>query len=802
MSQPLYFLSKNVHFSTQLFDMHSSCDVTKLNNVEGKKTASMEDLLVSAQISKPPRHCPPTDSLSIPLGMKKRKAEESDVVVDADHDLQSCDLKRPRLKGSMPNSTLTEESGETFRDAFENNLSKQVSFTSPLAVGNGSLGETTAEVPETAVSCNSSCVDADMSIPSIIIPRIDPNLGEDFVKSVIEDARFGTIKSVILTSLDESFQTATVHFTEWNAKDHEAMEYRRRLLANEEIEISCDKVKGWRWVISMAPISFAPTMSLASATATSSPFLDPSLVTFASLSESLGQDLSPRNIEGGETATSEGGEDVVLPTTSFNADLPSQADSVTQSLPVTVRITGLPLGSKDCSEECLLALFSSFRGFTGLTYDTHSACDVVMKCQDDANALLAHLSSPGIVMSKGGTPLTGSLLDVSTDNNHSADNVRSMQDENKDKVAGESSLPVTSNDKGDIKGGQSGVNVRIYNFPSESTCSTDLLEEMFQSFRGFESVIAVPSKRYCDVSMTSQDDADALLGHLSSPGIRMTLTSSPLKGRIYDAALTKLKNMNFKLAKRYSVVELINKLKEVDNTHDMEETVKILLHKRPRKEVMSHRTEILRYISPYESSSCLGVTQLMQRLDGPGLLENKDCSKCERVSVCIQGFDKEYAKEILEDMFSCFQGYIEVDHRKKECFVRMDTVGNANVLISHLLSPGICMTRGASPLIGSLHLERSGHHSAVLGAQGAASQCDSGRSSSSRSSRKDSRSSSNSGNDTRLIKIVSESNRSKPRKVTRVDAVQRNDKKGETGKANWMTLAMNDFLKHSLIVDQ
>lgn len=662
----------------------------------------------------------------------------------------------------------------------------------------------------------------DCTIPSICIPRINASVKEELVRSVIGEARFGKIESIEFHLVDKYVQTVLVHFSAWNEVDGEARECRRRLLAGEQVRVLCDTVKGWSWLISAAtPLNTAASSPFHSSalpeTTTSSAAITPHL-SLPSPSQTSSQppavtNLPPASPVPFHFVSSKSSTSLqALPLTKMTNDQPvaivSDIDANISSLPsteviscppvipiessnepllqdfhrgeeVVVMIDRLP-EAKDCSKQLLINMFQSFRGFKSLRYvKTRCKCFLVMKCANDAHALVNHLKSPGIRLAKSSAPLVGKITEDRVANSQAKAKRRKGLDKIIQSLKGidnnsnprelenlllcllcledeelESNKTIIYNLLYPYKFKTTkrivlenietmldrlcpqsfSATVQIEGLDKSPSCSSKNIEEMFRSFKGFVTIRHVAGKGHCFVKMDTLENANVLLAHLESPGIRMNKQSPPLKGSLFDGCdgnehappvvtptipvvsseSSSLSTETTSLASTTAVTaapsnsfieSLINRVEAAGNDLDEVEIVLDIFLNLDFTDFKQQKKIIHDLIYPYKFASA-GKTFLRKVKCLLGLLTRED----NYASILIKGFEKHYPEIIIEEMFRPFKGFLSTRYLKKRghCYVQMDTAENANVLLAHLLSPGIRMSQKAPPLTGTLRVRCDG----------------------------------------------------------------------------------------------
>ena len=90
-----------------------------------------------------------------------------------------------------------------------------------------------------------------VSVPSICIPRVFSNIGEQRIRSIFTDLKMGEIDRIDVvpkqTEKGEKFNRVYVHFKRWNT-DGDVGTARQRLLNGQDIKIVYDDP--WFWKIS------------------------------------------------------------------------------------------------------------------------------------------------------------------------------------------------------------------------------------------------------------------------------------------------------------------------------------------------------------------------------------------------------------------------------------------------------------------------------------------------------------------------------------------------------------------------
>jgi hypothetical protein len=214
------------------------------------------------------------------------------------------------------------------------------------------------------------------------------------------------------------------------------------------------------------------------------------------------------------------------------------------------------------------------------------------------------------------------------------------------------------------------------------------------------------------------------------------------------------------------VEDLIYKLKEFKSNRDLEEVVDAIMFC-DVKILKTFNAVIFSLLGP------LTFTSADKKLKRKVKLLLKIVSNDDDLtSVFIEGIDKNCQKEIVEEMFCSFRGFVKLRYKQKKrhCYVRMDSVEHAHELVAHLESPGIRMSKKSRLLSGSISLRKVR------------------------------------GNDDKMStvppvevdeqQIVSSigSKRQRPAATESNNIAQQ-----ENG--TWMKLALNDFLKYSTVLD-
>jgi hypothetical protein len=102
---------------------------------------------------------------------------------------------------------------------------------------------------------SSSSKKADLSTPSICIPRVFSNITKERVWNVFKELNLGHIERIDMVNKEndkgEKFKRVFVHLKYWNSSD-ESQETRKRLMDGEKVKIVYDEP--WFWLISKSNV--------------------------------------------------------------------------------------------------------------------------------------------------------------------------------------------------------------------------------------------------------------------------------------------------------------------------------------------------------------------------------------------------------------------------------------------------------------------------------------------------------------------------------------------------------------------
>ena len=410
--------------------------------------------------------------------------------------------------------------------------------------------------------------------------------------------------------------------------------------------------------------------------------------------------------------------------------------SIANDVVATVLVEGL---KERYDAKVIEELFQSFRGFEGLLYQPEcGVCFVKMDSIDDANFLLAHLRHPGIRMDRNLPPLVGKMWvphdqsandpteSIGSNSSRSvmgyrgSENVADVSETNfnsnverRETIHNNCQIRLTESGPAssfaestcrepnrahppeynvrkcsETEPASDEVKIIIEALPSPDDFSEALLVELFRSFRGFVRLLSVDgNKRLCEIVMRSREEADALLLHMSSPGIRLRRDDPPLVGRIYDVNI--------------HVKDSINELRDAHCHDSLEKVLEKLLRldQNTLKGFQRHKRAIREIINTHKKNFSFG-----KNLRKMAIVLLRRLKRDNTFMVEIKGFSKKYRAEVITEMFRTFRGYIELQYSKKEgkCIVSFDSEKNANDLLSHLRTPGIRMSQNSPPLTGKL----------------------------------------------------------------------------------------------------
>lgn len=89
---------------------------------------------------------------------------------------------------------------------------------------------------------------------SICVPRVFKNISEKRVRAIFYSLKLGFVERVDMVSKTnakgEEFSRVFVHFSDWNDRNHDAVEIRRKLEAGDKVKIVYDNP--WFWMISQS----------------------------------------------------------------------------------------------------------------------------------------------------------------------------------------------------------------------------------------------------------------------------------------------------------------------------------------------------------------------------------------------------------------------------------------------------------------------------------------------------------------------------------------------------------------------
>ena len=89
---------------------------------------------------------------------------------------------------------------------------------------------------------------------SICVPRVFKNISEKRVRAIFYSLKLGFVERVDMVSKTnakgEEFSRVFVHFSNWNDRNHDAVEIRSKLEAGDKVKIVYDNP--WYWMISQS----------------------------------------------------------------------------------------------------------------------------------------------------------------------------------------------------------------------------------------------------------------------------------------------------------------------------------------------------------------------------------------------------------------------------------------------------------------------------------------------------------------------------------------------------------------------
>ena len=89
---------------------------------------------------------------------------------------------------------------------------------------------------------------------SICVPRVFKNISEKRIRAIFYSLKLGFVERVDMVSKTNSkgdeFSRVFVHFSNWNERNHDAVQIRRKLEAGEKVKIVYDNP--WFWMISQS----------------------------------------------------------------------------------------------------------------------------------------------------------------------------------------------------------------------------------------------------------------------------------------------------------------------------------------------------------------------------------------------------------------------------------------------------------------------------------------------------------------------------------------------------------------------